>query len=110
MPSLVTRAALADSVEPLIVAKPTVRMPAPCDANPPMIEESLTIKLPPTLSVDHDRDRRCPEDVRGVEVARRRVRLGRARVPLGLRRAVSGPRRQPATDTRGPLVPRAETA
>src|SRR5215203_848885 len=81
MPSLVTRAALADSVEPLIVAKPTVRMPAPCDANPPMIEESLTIKLPPTLGVDHDRDRRCPEDVRGVEVARRRVRLGRARVP-----------------------------
>src|SRR5438093_9046024 len=54
--------------------------------------------------VDHDRDRRLPEDGRGAEVARRRVRLGRARVPLGVRRAVPGPRRQPAPDTRGPLV------
>ena len=50
-------------------------------------------------------DRRLPEDGRGAEVARRRVRLRRARVPLGLRRAVPGPRRQPAADTRGPLAP-----
>jgi hypothetical protein len=56
-------------------------------------------------SVDHDRDRRLPDDGRGAEVARGRVRLGRARVPVGLRRAVQGPRRQPATGTTGALVP-----
>ena len=55
--------------------------------------------------VDHDRDRRYPGDVRGVEVARRRVRLRCARVPRGLRHAVRKPRRQPSTDTRGPLAP-----
>src|SRR4051812_3323828 len=59
----------------------------------------------PPPGVDHDRNRRYPEDGRGAEVPRRRVRLGRTRVPLGLRRAIPGPRRQPATDTRGPLVP-----
>ena len=31
--------------------------------------------------VDHDRDRRLPEDGRGAEVARRRVRLGRLEFP-----------------------------
>ena len=60
--------------------------------------------------VDHDRDRRLPEDGPGAEVARRRVRVGRARVPMGLRRTVPGPRRQPATDTRGPLALTAKAA
>jgi catechol 2,3-dioxygenase-like lactoylglutathione lyase family enzyme len=41
--------------------------------------------------VGHDRDRRLPQDGRGVEVARRRVRLGRARVPVGLPRSSRTP-------------------
>ncbi len=60
-------------------------------------------------SLDHDPDPRHQQDIRGSEVARRRVRLGRARVPGAPLRS-SGLRRQPAPDTRGAASPGDQTA